>query len=261
MAAAQDGWHAETELMPQGEYAPDHLDDRPFATVRLRRDALTQPDPLFASVKARRTNRAVFDARAPEAQALESLRRAAQTPRITFHATTGRAQATRLAELAILGYRIEFGNARTWGESARLMRVGAPAVAKEPSGIALLGTEVWLGRELGLLAPASLARVDGIAARRAVDTSIHPANSTRAWAWLVSPDNSRRSQLESGRAYVRLSLQAAQSGLAVHPNSQVLQDGVNPLLFAGEAALFWGGVGLQRRLKDLKRAEPRPGLC
>ena len=61
-------------------------------------------------------------------------------------------------------------------------------------------------------------------ARRAVDTSIAAANSTHAWAWLVSADNSRRSQLESGRADLRLSLQAAQSGLAVHPNSQVLRE-------------------------------------
>ena len=37
-------------------------------------------------------------------------------------------------------------------------------------------------------------------------------------------------------------------------------DDVNPLLFAGDAAFLFG-VGRRWRLKDLKWAEPRAGLC
>ena len=40
----------------------------------------------------------------------------------------------------------------------------------------------------------------------------------------------------------------------------LVSDDVNPLLFAGEAA-FLLGVGRRWRLKDLKWAEPRAGLC
>lgn len=104
------------------------------------------------------------------------------------------------------------------------MKVGAPAVANDPSGIAMLGTEVWFGRQVGMLNTEALRRTDCIAAKRAISNSTEAANSTRAWAWLISEDNSRRSQLAAGRAYVRLDLQAARSGLAIHPNSQVLQE-------------------------------------
>jgi hypothetical protein len=125
---------------------------------------------------------------------------------------------------AIAGYRVEFGTASTWAESADLMRVGADAVAAEPSGIAVTGTMAWFGSKLGLLDIASLRRTDGVAAKTAIDSSVDAARDTPARAWLSSTDNSRRSQIEAGRAYLRTDLAAASLGLAIHPNSQVLQE-------------------------------------
>ncbi|MBC8058901.1 MAG: twin-arginine translocation pathway signal protein [Rhizobiales bacterium] len=224
MAAAQDGWQAEIVLFPEGEYPSDRVDERPFATVQLRRDVAVKTDPLFAAVSMRRTKRSVYEPRAPGAETMSALRAAAEVPGIAFHATSEAARVARLSELAILGYRTEFGDAAAWGETARVMKLGAPAVAADPSGIALLGTEVWFGRQLGMLAAEKLRRTDGIAATRAVTSSIEAALGTRTWVWLASADNARRSQLAAGRAYLRLDLQAAQSGLAIHPNSQVLQE-------------------------------------
>ena len=224
MAAAHDGWQADAELMPEGEYASDRLDNRPFAVVRLRRATGVSPEPLFEVARLRRTTRSVYDARTPGVDDLAALRAAARAPGIAFNAAVEPGQVARLTELAIQGYRIESTDAAAWGETARLMRVGAPAVAEEPSSVSLLGTEVWFGRHLGLLGSDKLMRPDGIAATRAVTGSTEAARSTRAWIWLTSADNTRRSQLEAGRAYMRLDLQAARSGLAIHPNSQVLQE-------------------------------------
>jgi hypothetical protein len=223
-AAAQQGQRAEVTLLPEGEYAAGGIDARPFATVRLTADAGVQADPLFAAVPVRRTNRAPYSDRVPDAEALARLAAAAQRPGITLHSSTDTTKVQRLRDLAIAGYRVEFGNAATWVESANVMRVGAAAVAAEPSGVAVTGTMAWFGRQLGMLDPAALRKTDGVAAKSAVDSSIEAANHTHAWAWLSSADNSRRTQIEAGRAYLRADLAAAQLGLAIHPNSQVLQE-------------------------------------
>ena len=223
-AAAQQGQRAEVTLLPEGEYAAASVDARPFATVRLSADASLQPEPLFAAVPLRRTNRAPYTAQVPDAQALVQLAAAAGRPGITLHSSTDATKVQRLRELAIAGYRVEFGNAATWTESANLMRVGAAAVAAEPSGVAVTGTMAWFGRQLGMLGPEALRKTDGVAARTAIDSSSEAATHTHAWAWLSSTDNSRRTQIEAGRAYMRTDLAAAQLGLAIHPNSQVLQE-------------------------------------
>lgn len=263
LAAAQQGQRAEVTLLPEGDYARGGVDARPFATLRLTPDASTKPDPLFAAVPLRRTNRAPYSAQVPDAAVLAQLAAAAQRPGITLHSTTDLAKVQRLRELAIAGYRVEFSTPATWAESADLTRLGAGAVAAEPSGIAALGTMVWFGRKLGLLDTTSLRRTDGIAAKTTIDSSVDAANHTHAWAWLRSADNSRGTQIEAGRAYMRSDLAAASLGLAIHPNSQVLQE------FEEMAALYSrfhdevGAAGTSRvqmfvRLGHASRPEPAP---
>jgi hypothetical protein len=182
------------------------------------------PDPLFAAALQRRTHRAPYGEQVPDDQALLQLAAAARRPGLTWHNSTDATTVQRLRELAMAGYRVEFANAATWAETAEVMRVGAAAVAAEPSGIAVTGTMAWFGRQLGMLDAAALRDTGGVAARRAIEGSIDAATHTHAWGWLSSADNSRRLQIEAGRAYLRADLAAAQLGLAIHTNSQVLQE-------------------------------------
>lgn len=224
MAASHDGWRADIELFPNGEYGPDAVDARPFAQVRMVRDPAIVPDALFAAVQLRRTNRAPYGAEVPDRNKLDALASAAKQSTVRLVATNASEQVKRICDLAIEGYRVEFSDQATWNESADALRLGSHAVAAEPSGIPALGTDVWWGRTLGLLSPSSVRKTDGIAARRAINDSIDAANHTHAWVWLVSDDNSRRAQLDAGRAYLRVDLTAASLGLAIQPNSQVLQE-------------------------------------
>lgn len=223
-AAAQIGQRADVTLLPDGDYAASGVDARPFASVRLTADQNAQADPLFAAAPLRRTNRAPYSERVPDARVLAQLASAAQRPGITLHGTNEADKVQRLRELAIAGYRVEFTNAATWAENADLWRVGASAVAADPSGIAVTGTVPWLARQLGLLDPETRRKSDGVAARSAISRSVDGAANTHAWIWLASADNTRRTQIEAGRAYMRTDLVATQLGLALHPNSQVLQE-------------------------------------
>lgn len=263
LAAAQQGQRTDVTLLPEGEYAAGGVDARPFATVRLTADATLQPDPLFAAAPLRRTNRAPYGEQVPDTQLLARLAAAGARPGITWHSTNDAAQVQRLRELAIAGYRVEFGDAATWAESAEPMRVGAGAVAADPSGIAGTGTMAWFGRQLEISDAAVIRRADGVAAKSAIDSAVDAARHTHAWAWLVTADNSRRRQIEAGRAYLRADLTAAQLGLAIHPNSQVLQE------FEAMSALyrrFHAEVGVVQparvqmfvRLGHAPRPEPAP---
>jgi hypothetical protein len=224
MAAAHDGRRAEVDLFPEGEYGASGVDDRPFAHVRLVRDTNVVADKLFKAVRDRRTNRRPYTEQVPAAAAMAALAAAAARPGVSLANSTSVDRVQRIRELAIAGYRVEFTTPATWGESVDALRIGTDAVAAEPSGIPVLGTTVWFARHFGLMDPAALRSTDGIAATRAIDDSNAAARHTHAWVWLVSAGNSRRDQIESGRAYMRLALAAAASGLAMQPNSQVLQE-------------------------------------
>jgi hypothetical protein len=232
MAARQDGYSVGIELMPQGDYIDAGVDQRPFAHVRLERHPQVERDPLFAAVRARRTNRRPYSALVPDTKALQTLAIAAERPGISLAAATSPDQVQRIRELAIQGYRLEFTNQATWTESADLVRLGAAAVAAEPSGLPALGAKVWWARSFGFLNRESLRKTDGYAAQYALNNAIEAAQHTCSWIWLTTSDNSRRTQIEVGRAYMRVDLAAAMLNLAIHPNSQVLQE------FAEMQALF-----------------------
>ncbi|MES2934083.1 MAG: twin-arginine translocation pathway signal protein [Pseudomonadota bacterium] len=260
IAASHDGWDAVIKLMPQGDYGVAGVDARAFAEVRFVRNAQLVADPLFLAVRNRRTNRLPYEAKVPDEGVLAALTAAAARPGISLMSSNSAAQVARIREIAIAGYRAEFTNPATWGESADVVRLGSDAVAAEPSGIAVLGTKVWFARKLGFLSQESMRKTDGLGVQSAIDSSVEAANNTHAWIWLVSADNSRQAQIETGRAYMRIDLTATTLGVAIHPNSQVLQE--FPLM----AALYQSfhrevGVAEPARVQMLSRIgyAPPPG--
>jgi len=63
--------------------------------------------------------------------------------------------------------------------------------------------------------PQNLAVIADI--RKAVESAM-------GYFWITTPDDSRLSQLEAGRLYVRAGLKVAEQGLAMQPLSQALQE-------------------------------------
>jgi len=59
-AAAEDGLRADVTPFPEGEDAAA-LDSRPIARIRFTQDQSIVPDPLFAQVVHRRSNKEVYD--------------------------------------------------------------------------------------------------------------------------------------------------------------------------------------------------------
>src|SRR6185436_5851929 len=153
IAARQRGLRAEITLFPEGAFAADKLDSRAVARIRLQPDATLRPDPLFAQIVRRHTNRSVYDvARPVPAEAWAAMAEAARADGLRF-GFAGADNAAALAQhraIAAEAWRIELVTPRAMLESLHVMRIGAAEVAQHRDGLTMLDpTVVWLTR-LGL---------------------------------------------------------------------------------------------------------------
>lgn len=243
MAAAEDGHRAEIELLPEGAFGPDVLDGRPVARIRLVRDPGVARDPLFAAVGVRRSNKEPYDTGRPVTDGELAQLTGAGAHGGRLAGSNDPALRPVLRDLMEAGLRLEIETPRTFRESVDLMRLGPGEIARNPDGIELAGPMIWWGTRLGFVSREAIATPGTDAFRLGLDMARDQAQTAMAFAWVVSPDNSRPSQIRAGMDYVRLNLQATASGVALHPMSQLLQE-------------YPEMADLQARLLDALAVEP-----
>jgi hypothetical protein len=227
IAARERGQRAEITLFPEGAFGPDRVDQRPVARIRLAADASVRPDPLFAQIQRRRTNRSAYDlARPVSAEAWQAMAQAAAGERLRF-GYVGADSAEALARhraIANEAWRIELVTPRTILESFKVMRVGAAEVAQHRDGLTLMDPSVvWLTR-LGLFDRSKAPAPDSYATTGQIDEFAAKLASTPGFLWIVSEGNDRATQVRAGRAYARAQLAATAHGVAMQPLSQALQE-------------------------------------
>lgn len=227
IAARQRGQRAEITLFPEGAFGPDKIDQRPVARIRLAADASVRPDPLFAQILSRRTNRSAYDlARPVSAAARQAMAEAAAGDGLRFGFAGAEAADVLARHRAIANeaWRIELVTPRTILESFKVMRVGAAEVAKHRDGLTLMDPSVvWLTR-LGLFDRTKAPAPDGFATSGQIKDFAAKLASTPGFLWLVSTGNDRATQVRAGRAYARVQLAATAHGVAMQPLSQALQE-------------------------------------
>ena len=291
LAARERGLRAEMALFPQGAFGPTTLDARPVATVRLTPDATVQKDPLFAQILQRHTNRSTYDiSRAVPAVAWSALAAAAQpvapvalasgAPGVSTPARVGFAGLDNAAALdahrriALQAWRIELTVPRTIMESFDVLRVGASEIAAHRDGLSLTSPMVVAMERLGLFDRTRAPGPDDYATTSQIQDFDTKLASTPGFLWMVTPGNDRATQVNAGRAYVRVQLAATARGLAMQPLSQALQEYVEQqqpyadihaltgAATSGATVQLWARVGYapavepapRRRLQDFIRA-------
>lgn len=224
MALAGQGLAPAVELFPDGEYGATP-DDRPVARVRLEARAGLAPDPLLAQVARRHTNRNAFDpGREVAPSVLEAMTRLPVAPAVAVRWTVEPGLRQRIRELAGRAWELEVLTPRTFRESLELLRIGASEIERHRDGLALTGLGPWVAALAGQMSVEKMLDPRGPAARRAIADGQAQARTAMGWVWVETEGNSRRVQVEAGRAYLRLHLEAARQGLAWHPMSQALQE-------------------------------------
>jgi len=223
MAAAEQGYRAEITPFPKG-VDETALDARPVAQIRLIEDAGALRDSLFRQVLDRHTNREAFDtARPVEAGKLDRLR-AVALGNAVIHTTNEPDRVEQLRGLTWNAMVVELKTPDAYLESVELMRIGKAEIEANPDGLVLDSPFMNAMYDLGLISREQIGDPASSAYKQGFDM-LRPAFGTAmAYAWITSAGNTRFAQLDAGRSYVRLHLQAAELGLALQPLSQALQE-------------------------------------
>ena len=223
LAAQEHGYRAEIDVFPEGG-SDDALDDRPIANLLLTKADSAAPDPLFAQVMRRHTNRKPYDVdRLIDDEVLQKLRTAASSGVRVGTAGSG----PRLQDLRLLTRDAMVGEMNTpeaHKESLDLMRIGRSEIEANPDGISLGGPLLEALSLAGMLTRESLADPNSGAFQSGLDMIENGAMTSMGFVWINTDGNGRPGQIEAGRAYMRIALQATADGLAMQPMSQALQE-------------------------------------
>lgn len=226
LAARQRGLRAEVELFPEGVFDARSVDGRPTARVRLVPDGSVRPDPLFAQIFHRHTNREAYEQRAPDAAALQAISDSAASPtvRTGFIDAAQPERLQRHRAIAMEAWRIELSTPRTLMESYRVLRIGPKEIVQHRDGLVINDPMLRAITALGLFDRSQPSAPDSMALRGQIDDFNAKLASTPAFFWMVTEGNDRRTQINAGRAYVRAQLAATAHGLSMHPLQQALQE-------------------------------------
>ncbi len=262
IAAATEGFLAEITAFPDGEPG-ERLDALPVARVRFIAGA-AQPDPAFAYVLERRTNRNTYSKQDVAADLLAQLQAAGSVHGIAGHMTGEGDLAAKLRDITWRAHEVEMLNHRTLKESVDLMRIGNSESVKHRDGLTLDGQMIEFAKIAGVMSHESMLDPMSDAFKLGMDQFREKAASARAFAWITGGEG-RRGQIDAGRAYARLALKAAELKLAIHPWSQSLQEYPEMRgLYEEVHGLIGGGQRIQMLVRvghaDPVVAAPRRGV-
>ncbi len=226
LAARQRGYRAEIELFPDGEYPESDPDERATARIHLVQDARITPDPLFAQIFDRHTNRLPYAVRTPDSAAIAAINASVAGYPIAngFVGIRPGENVQAHRDIAMQAWKTEITTARTALESLKWMRVGPEEIAANRDGISINKPMLRFLSAVGLFDRDQAAPPDSASARQQIDDFNSVIASTPAFFWMTSDGNDRKTQVLAGRAYARAQLAATAHGLSMQPLQQALQE-------------------------------------
>lgn len=223
MAANQLGHNATIELFPTGEPFP-RLNEKLIAKIKLSKDNSAAQNPLFHYIKQRRSNKKSYDtSRQVSPNTLNALVNINVTD-CFIEGTIAEAMVADFRDLTRRAHEIETFTPRTLQESIDLMRIGKAEINNNPDGVALGGAMMEALAHAGVLTREQMADQTSKAFQQGLDMYKDLMSSAMGYVWVTTQDNSRRSQINAGRAWVAINLTAAKHNIGIHPLSQALQE-------------------------------------
>lgn len=226
IAARQRGYRADIQLFTQGAFT-NEIDNRPVARITLRKDAGVAKDPLFAAILKRHTNREPYDVnRKIPAEAIKDMADSVQPYPVRF-GFAGLEQPQLLEKhraIAAEGWRIELTTPEKVMETCRYLRIGKSEIAQYRDGVTINDPYIALLARLHIIDRTKAPKPDDKVTVDQIKNFATLLKSTPGFLWLVTEGNDRKTQINSGRAYVRVQLAGVAHGLAMQPLQQALQE-------------------------------------
>jgi hypothetical protein len=265
IAATGLGHEARIDYFPQGMYSNTELINKPVASIELiERPGLT-PDPLFAHLLTRRTNKREYDNRRLAQSEIDTLH--------DFHGQESTAPLTivqsdeakhRFEQILTDAMQIEVGDQERDHETIAMFRFNEEEVQKYRDGFGvsqagLSGIKKFVVESF-LLSREQVEKDPTEFGEQAVEMTRATTTSTATFVWIATTANSRLDQVRVGRDYCRINLKTTAMGLAQHPMSQVLQEykEMRPLQVAFKKAFNIKPNDTVQMLFRLGRAETTP---
>lgn len=222
MAASHDGQRVTITAFPEGA-DPDALDARPVARAVFAADPTVTPDPLFAHVLNRRSNKEPYDMNRPlPGDTLERLGAAVTTAR--FGGTLDPTEVAEWRAFTREALRIEIETPRTYKELVDLFRIGRAEVDANPDGIDFSGPVFEVMGATGLFTREVAFDTGSQAYKAGLDAVYANTDTAMGHVWLVTAGNTRADQIRTGADWLRINLAATGAGVAFQPLSQALQE-------------------------------------
>lgn len=223
IAAREFGYEPAIELFPTGT-AEANLDGRPIASIKLAADSSVTKDPLFGFISSRRSNKGSYDTSRPVDPATVQATLAAARPGAIVASTLDTDRVARLRDVSLRAVRVEWSTPRCNKESVDLIRIGRSEIEANPDGISLPGPMMELLQAAGQLERDQMLDMTSSTFKNSLSAYEKPFATSMGFVWLASVDNTRASQIDAGRSWVRMNLAGTRAGLAMHPISQALQE-------------------------------------
>jgi hypothetical protein len=225
ITAAERGVRMDIEPFPEG-LPGERLDIRPIAAVRFVKDPSVRKDPLFRFIATRRSNKRPYDMTKPVDQlALAALAASTEGKAgLQIVATKDERLVQSLRALSWDAWKIEFDTRHSWQETVDLMRIGKAEIETNPDAVSVGGAFLDMMALTGQLTREKMATPGSVAHNSAIDRYKPTLASGMAYSWITTDTNTRRDQLNAGKAWVRVNLEATRQNLGFHPISQALQE-------------------------------------
>lgn len=228
MALAKQGLACEVTLWPQGELPTDlrAWDARPVALIIITKPSTSAtPDALFDQILKRHTPKSDYDSARPvSTTVLKALIDSNTAASVAAGGTVDTAQLVVMRDLCWQSAQVELLTPRTYLESSKLLRIGPGEILKYRDGISINSAFVRVADAVGMVDRTAPLTQGSSAYKTAMGRFEGHSRSAMGFVWLTTAGNTRSQQIETGRAYVRLQLKAAELGVGVHPMSQALQE-------------------------------------
>lgn len=230
VAGNQTGWHTNITFFPNGTYDENNLahsmDTLPVAKISLTKST-PQNDPLYNTLFLPDTNREAYTSAKLTSTQVQALSALTAGPGLSVDVYQRQHDLSSIGGYALQSAVIESGVSRVMDESSVLFRANEFEKNRYRYGYSMegqgsTGFSMQVMQGLVTLFP-SLNSGKGASENfiRYTRTSI---DHTPAYAMIVSSDNSRTAQVESGMLYSRLVLTGHTLGLAMQPLSQALEE-------------------------------------
>lgn len=225
--AAQLGYRAAIDLLPQGEFALEDPGAVPVASIRIERsEAPTTALAMAADADAitRPTVKYRYEPATLEDELVARIEGYSR-PGVRFTVIDDPAEVAWLNQLSIEAFTIEMTNEPTLLESFEATRQNGAQRRRDPYGLSYSanfpGRSLWF-IDIGLtLAPQRDAQRWGETGIRLFTETMEQIDS---YLMVVSDSNDRRAQLETGMLLQAAWMELHAVGLVALPNSQALQE-------------------------------------